>query len=766
MEYQFTPYVTPLLAAGLMTSLVAGYAVTQRKLPWGIPFAVLMTSVTVWSVSYALELCSVDMAGKLFWTDIEYVGFVSTPVAWLVMVIELTGSSSYVTPRRLALLSIVPVLTLSLLLTNDFHGLMRQNVHLDQGGPIATIGKTYGVWFWVHIFYSYTLVALGAALLVRMLLRTSPLYHVQPLALLIGMSLPLAANIAHLLGFRPAAGMDLSPVGFGFGGALLAWGTLGHGMFDLVPVARDKVIEWMTDGVILLDARGRVASLNPAAERYLNLTSDQVVGREAIAVFQSWPDLATLFSGSEMARADLCLNEDTSPQYFEVFVSILKDLHGQPVGRTITLHDSTKRKMIETALQESQAGFRNTVDSLPLAIYETDLSGNLVFGNRAGVGLFGYEWADFEAGLNIFDLITPESREEAAWAVGGILAGEPSTLHEYTALRKDGTTFPVVISASRILREGKVVGIKGFVLDISLRKKAEQAVRDSEERYRTLAEAAQDIIFISDLHGTIQYVNSIAASQRGCSPADLIGESLASLLSWGSAEDQIHTLKKVADSGQTVYFEHKATLGTHEAWLYTCLAPFRNDRGEVESVFGVSRDITAMVKMREELRALSLVDELTGLHNRRGFLALARQQLKIAERNHERVSILAADLDGLKSINDTFGHSEGDRALVAAARILKGSCRESDVVARMGGDEFAILAVEASSTSADTLAQRILHAVDTYNASSSRPYDLSLSIGVVSDCSAIDCSIEELVAKSDHLMYQDKRTKIVRHDTP
>lgn len=164
-------------------------------------------------------------------------------------------------------------------------------------------------------------------------------------------------------------------------------------------------------------------------------------------------------------------------------------------------------------------------------------------------------------------------------------------------------------------------------------------------------------------------------------------------------------------------------------------------------------------RMLMELRAVSLVDDLTGLHNRRGFLTLAQWQLKLATRKKRYLTLLFIDLDDMKRINDTLGHPEGDKALVDVANILKKTFRESDIVARIGGDEFAILAVDARTASAATLVTRLETNLQDHNDTAGRNYHLSISVGITRFDPEQPCSIEELLARADVMMYQQKRGK-------
>jgi two-component system cell cycle response regulator len=164
-------------------------------------------------------------------------------------------------------------------------------------------------------------------------------------------------------------------------------------------------------------------------------------------------------------------------------------------------------------------------------------------------------------------------------------------------------------------------------------------------------------------------------------------------------------------------------------------------------------------RLRVEMRSLALRDDLTGLHNRRGFLLLAEQQMKVSRRNHSSCLLLFLDLDGLKNINDTLGHAEGNNAIVEAAGVFRSSFRQCDILARLGGDEFVVLAVGTSESSETALRAHLNQKVEAVNSQPNRMYPLSFSIGIVPCGANIQSSVEDLLAKADALMYQDKKRK-------
>jgi diguanylate cyclase (GGDEF)-like protein/PAS domain S-box-containing protein len=195
-------------------------------------------------------------------------------------------------------------------------------------------------------------------------------------------------------------------------------------------------------------------------------------------------------------------------------------------------------------------------------------------------------------------------------------------------------------------------------------------------------------------------------------------------------------------------------------WVYEKGQGIFNKKGELQWLDGAIFDVTSQKQFEEKLRALSLEDDLTKLHNRRSFMILAEQAMKVAKRRKAVLSVLFIDLDNMKWINDTQGHQEGDKALVALAKILRRNFRESDVIARYGGDEFVILATGLTEANISKLQNRLNKKIDKYNEKKKHSYNLSVSIGI-SQCGPEQfLSIEKLIKKADNSMYVQKKKKL------
>ncbi len=286
-----------------------------------------------------------------------------------------------------------------------------------------------------------------------------------------------------------------------------------------------------------------------------------------------------------------------------------------------------------------------------------------------------------------------------------------------------------------------------------------QSVEAERQRYQDLFELAPDGYLVTDPEGIIREANRAAASLLGVRQEFLASKPLVVFVA-EEARQAFHKRLTQMQQDATPAQDWQVSLQSREGEPFPAsltVAPVRDATGRLTGLRWLVRDISERKEAEELLRSMSTMDELTGLHNRRSFLTLAPQYLKMADRNKISALLLFADLDGLKSINDTLGHSAGDRALTTIAHILKKTFRQSDILARMGGDEFAVLAMETPVASAEKVMARLQETLDSHNAKSS-PH-LSLSLGLARYDREHRCSVKELLARADAQMYEQKRSK-------
>jgi two-component system cell cycle response regulator len=271
-------------------------------------------------------------------------------------------------------------------------------------------------------------------------------------------------------------------------------------------------------------------------------------------------------------------------------------------------------------------------------------------------------------------------------------------------------------------------------------KDALASIKALEANYLRLLETNQDAIVVLDESHAVHYANRAAQIMFG---------------------SRIYSLKERAQAIPVIPGEClELEMDTSDGKLINVDARVsETDWDGRRMALVVLRDITEAVRMRRELQQLSLTDELSGLYNRRGFALLAEREILRAERTQSRLFLLFADLDGMKYINDSYGHKEGDLAIIDTAGILRLCFRNSDIIARMGGDEFAVLGVMSPDAGLNEVRGKLAESVATFNALGSRKYGISISSGVELWNPEKPESLDEILKRADATMYENKRSR-------
>ena len=375
--------------------------------------------------------------------------------------------------------------------------------------------------------------------------------------------------------------------------------------------------------------------------------------------------------------------------------------------------------------------------------------GKIVEANTAAVNTYQYSHDELLT-KTIFDIRAPETLGQLtpnmdSAATSGILL---ETIH----IKKNGERFPVEVNS-----QGAIIGnehvLLSIIRDITERKIAEQLLQESENNLRALLNAVSESICLIDREGIVLTANETIAQRFDVSLNKLIGSCFYDLLTPEVAEQRKAHVDDVINTGKPVRFQD-IRLNRH---IDQTFYPVFNNNGDVVRVAIFATDITERRKMEKKLEILAFTDQLTGLYNRRGFIDLVERQLKLSKRSSSKMLLFFADLDGLKWINDNFGHEEGDKALIRTAKILVQTFRESDIISRLGGDEYAVLAVNADEIVSDSLLVRFRKLIEKVNSRKSQKYRFCISIGYAVYDPHHPCSVDELLSRADISMYENKK---------
>ena len=434
-----------------------------------------------------------------------------------------------------------------------------------------------------------------------------------------------------------------------------------------------------------------------------------------------------------------------------VEVGPLRAADGEIVGGGVSVASDI------TARSRAEHTFRGLLESGPDAVVVVDRGGEIVLVNAQTETLFGYP-RDELIGQPI-ELLVPERFRDAHVSYrDGYLADDPQPRSmgvglELVGRRKDGSEFPVDVSLSTLEIEGGAL-VSAAIRDITERRQAERVAA----HFVAIVESSNDAIIGNDLDGIVTTWNPGAERLFGYSEDEMVGRSISVLVPPGHDDELLDTLRRVRsgeriDDSETIRARKDGT----QFDVILAVSPISRPNGTVIGMSTIARDITDRLRYQQQLRFLADHDALTGARNRRHFERDISEQVGRSRRYGEQAALLVIDVDGFKQINDLHGHSAGDHALKQIASAIKDRLRDTDEIARTGGDEFAVLLPYAGETQAAAVAEdlRRVIAETRLDLGDGKTSSLSLSIGVA----VIDkdtASEESVLAAADRAMYEDK----------
>lgn len=356
MTFQANPYVYPLAPVLLLTIWLSFLLWRRRSTPGAKQLLILLLAVSLWTLSYILELLGADLPTKHFWAQVEYFGIATLPVAWVCFALHFTGQEWRITRNfwRLTLLLIVPVLTLVMVWTPVLQPLIWQSSYLDNSGAVLVMRSQYGYGFWGLVVFSYALYLYGSILLLQAAYQTHHRYRSQILTVLLAVFAPILGNTLYLSGINPLPGLDLSPYGFAISGLALTWAILKQNLMNILPIARSTIVENLQSAVVVLDQQARIVDINLPAATLFAVEARELIGQPFSRFSAMWPELeAALADNPVDGMQKVILRGGSGEQsWFRIRLSMLGNFTNQPIGQLITLLDITEEYQAKETLQK------------------------------------------------------------------------------------------------------------------------------------------------------------------------------------------------------------------------------------------------------------------------------------------------------------------------------------------------------------------------------------------------------------------------------
>ena len=427
--------------------------------------------------------------------------------------------------------------------------------------------------------------------------------------------------------------------------------------------------------------------------------------------------------------------------------------------KTLASQDTAERAKWDQANRNMDEFIQLVIDIMPNPAFFKDPRGFYRGTNSAFEKLLGLSKNDV-IGKTIGDVAPAEIVEKHQEHDQTLLEKPGHLVYEAPFRAWDGEHHVIFIKTTYQRPDGTIGGIIGILKDITQRLRSEKEIEQLRKFSDSTVQTMTEGLVLTNSEGRFTFVNQAAAHMLGITPSEMMDREVLSFV----PNDQ-HAIVRRTDEKRSkgifdryeLVFLHKD--GTRRTFLVS--GGPRVQGAQFGGTMAVLTDITDRKHMEEEILALSLRDDLTTLYNRRGFMTLAEQQLKTASRMKKKIALLYLDVDDLKQINDSSGHKMGDRALAEIAFILKQSFRAADIIGRLGGDEFSVLAMESTKMNVDILTQRLEEKLTLFNSRSSAEagFSLSVSIGVSIREPEDPATVEEMLSRADHLMYEQKRSK-------
>jgi PAS domain S-box-containing protein len=572
MQIQYTVYSLILIISSLISLFLAWSAWKRRGVSGAIYLSLLFILVAEWSLTNALELASVDVASKILWSKLSYIGIATVAPLWFLFALDYTQNQEVIKRPRVIFLFLIPAAIIYLAFTNELHGLIWPfivSVNTPAGimlifghGPAAITSA----------IYSYILMLAGLVLVGQNLFRTSYIYKRQAIIVFIAALIAFLSSSIYSSGLSPFY-FDPTPLVLTISGILILWSIFGYKLLDVMPPAYRSLFDSMKNGVMVLDPLERIMDFNPSAQKLFKLDNTSF-GTDAKNKLNMWSEISP--NGKKEGLINIELDNPIKKWVEVQFTPIYQ--RGLFTGWIYIFEDISNRKHAEELIIKSEKKYRELADLLPQTVFETDIDAELTFMNVYAFEMFGYSQEDLDNGLNILELIIEEDRPLSRNKIKTVLKGQVSG-DEYTAQRRDKSLFPILLYSNPIINDDVHEGFRGIIIDISELKNAED---------RIFASLKEKEVLLQEIHhrvkNNMQIISSLLSLQANHTGSDEASEIL---------KESRGRVKSMAMIHEKLYHSHNLSRLNMDEYLNNLVKDI------LSSYSGVSSRVTANVDVKD-----------------------------------------------------------------------------------------------------------------------------------------------------------------------
>lgn len=845
MIYHFKPIDLLFFTAAIVSLLIAIIALLRRLKPGGLAFAGAMLSVFFWLIFRVFEGVTDSYLERIFWAKFEYLGITTLPVFYFIFACQFSHKDSWINKKNLMFLFIIPLITLILVFTNEQHHLIWTSVTPVIGNGIKSLVYEHGIFFWINLIYSYFLLLVGIIHLINTYLNYPRAHRIQIMIMMAATLIPWVGNLLYLLGFSPVRGMDLTPIGLSFSGVILAISLYRGQIFEVIPVARNIIVDSMQEGILVVDVNEKIVDVNKAACTMLKISVKEVMKHTLEEALAAYPHLLKILEESDDQKQEFCLDEQTQT-YLQIHsLSIITNMN--PVGRLIVLQDISKRRQLEIyelgqrkfaeALAHVAATLNSSLELEVILERMLDIIHEVVPHDAANVALLedeqrmkfvklkGYEKFNSKEIIESLDYFVNDipdflkmAREKEA-----VVVSDTKTYPGWVA--NQGVKWIRSYIGSPIVVQEKVIGFINvdsqtpnfYTQEHAQRLKVfadEAAIAIQNARYveelmqrnqelKLLYEVGMAMTEGLDIH---EVISGLFKQVENLKNIDLFllgffsRDNRIPLYLYNSEDKSTHSIvintdlrnelhKQLKNMKMTTYVEKINVKDIPPEIKNLEYYPIEEMRSSVNvpliqagEVIGIitagNKKIAGFnekqirfletiasqvaitlqnVIMYDRMKELAIIDELTGIYNRRFLYPAANKEVERSRRYKKDLSMILIDIDHFKDVNDHFGHLAGDKILKKITQVVQKELRGSDVFARYGGEEFIILLSDTDGKAALKVAERIRQSVERLRVKYVEDeISVTISLGV-SSLSIERETLHDLIAASDQALYEAKQ---------
>lgn len=791
-------YFSFVLFISTIVLSIIGFFSWKREKSY-ISFCLL--TVAIYQFGYAFELLQATIEWIKFWIKVEYLGIVFLPLAWLIFALNFTGYRDKIKKFNIKLLFIMPVIILIMNYTNDYHHLFYVDLSINYDGifPIARIVK--GPWYWINITYTYAIMFIGLAVFISAYFKSILIVRKQIILLIIAWVIPWVSDIIYMLKLVPFE-LDLCPLAFTIAGIISSYAILHYRLIKLTPIAIEKVFSNMSEGVIILDNQNNVVNFNHSARKIicqLNYIDDRDKKIEKLLI--EYEEILNILNRTNEENLITIRNGDIL-KFYKLDVNSIYTNAGRIIGRILIFNDVTEIELNRKQLADNFNFLQTLTDAIPNPIYSKDKHGIYTHCNLAFTDFLGLKKEEV-IGRTVNQIFEKELAESYL-KMDKLLIDKDKRengTYESKIPFKDGSYHNVIFNKSAIIDEkGNCKGLAGVILDITEQKKNEEKINKLLKLKDAMIKIGYSINEITNINDLLQLILNevISCIDHRSSGSVLVldeGKNLKIAVAKGyrledimkfsiTLEDHFTWFNKGEKIDKTVILngiDKLSGVNMLDTVDGICIkssicAPiiingdlygFLNIDSEYDDIFNElevelmeymrNQAANSIIKHRmyEEIIYLSRYDKLTNIYNRSYFEQLFYTDIYNNE-DRKEFFVVSFDLNGLKYINDNYGHLVGDELIKKFAAGLTHLPGEN-IIARFGGDEFVAVLFHVDH---ESLISRLESLKSYFNDNplvvEHQKIVCSFSYGIV-DYPSEAKNFNDLIRIADERMYKNKR---------